>query len=325
MLQMRGVRKSYRGTPALAGVDLEIRQGQVLALLGPNGAGKTTLVSLVAGLLRPDAGTIHVGGADVARNLSTIRQAVGLAPQDLGLYLPLTGRENLSFFGEINGLTGRALTRRIEDLADLFRLEHLLDRPAHAMSGGEQRRVHTAIALIHDPPLLLLDEPTAGVDVETRRAVLSAVRQMAQRGAAICYTTHYMPEVEDLDATVAILDRGRVVAEGSVAELVDSHASSGLELSFDGDPPSPSPRWRSARVGNALHVQTSHPGVDAVAVLSELDGAIDRLRRLEFVRPSLEAVFLSLTGRSWPADEPPAGAPSEAPEHAGLATDATAT
>ena len=177
---------------ALDGVDFEVPAGSVVALLGPNGAGKSTLVSIAAGLLKPDAGVVSVRGRP------------GLAPQEIGIYPSLTVRENLWAFGELYGVS----KRRAERLLEPFVLTELADRPAGRLSGGEQRRLHTAIAVVHRPRVVLLDEPTAGADTQTRSAILRAVLDLASDGAAVVYTTHYLPEVEELDAGVALLEAG---------------------------------------------------------------------------------------------------------------------
>ena len=187
----------------------------MLALLGPNGAGKSTLVWIASGLLKPDAGSVQVSGRP------------GLAPQEIGIYPSLTVRENLWAFAEIHGVG-----RRAERLLEPFVLTALADRPAGRLSGGEQRRLHTAIALVHRPRVVLLDEPTAGADTQTRAAILDAVRGLAAEGTAVVYTTHYLPEVEALGAGVALLEAGRIIASGTVAELVARHAESVLEVVF---------------------------------------------------------------------------------------------
>lgn len=208
MLRVENVHKSYGDVQALRGVDFSIDPGEIIALLGHNGAGKTTLVSIVAGLRKPDSGSVHVAGIDVVRRPYDARIHLGLAPQDLGIYMPVSVRQNLSYFGQLSGMGGRALAERIDEVADGIGLDELLDRPAAKLSGGEKRRLHTAIALVHRPPLLLLDEPTTGADVATRARLLDLVRRLAADGTAICYSTHYLGEVETLDARVSILDEG---------------------------------------------------------------------------------------------------------------------
>jgi ABC-2 type transport system ATP-binding protein len=229
-LIVEGVRKRYGELTALDGVDLEIAPGEVLALLGPNGAGKTTLVSIVAGLLRADAGRVRVAGHDVAREPHAARLRLGLAPQELGVYPTLSVRENLRFHGELAGLRRAELERRVAEVAEALALAPLLARPARTLSGGEARRLHTGMSVMGRPALLLLDEPTAGADVGMRAQLLGLVRALAAAGTGVCYSTHYLHEVEQLDATVAILDAGRIAARGSLAALLARHGRARLEL-----------------------------------------------------------------------------------------------
>src|SRR5262249_31994579 len=178
MLAIAGLKKAYGSVVALQGVDLEIAEGEIVGLLGPNGAGKTTLVSIVVGLRHADAGAVCVKGIDALRYPEKVRPFLGLVPQDLGVYPPLTVRANLRFFGELAGLRGKPLQLRIDEIAHALNLEKLLTRKAGELSGGQKRRLHTAMALLGRPRLLFLDEPTAGADVETRMAILAVVKQL---------------------------------------------------------------------------------------------------------------------------------------------------
>ena len=254
-LELQGVVKRYRGASraALDGVDLELGAGGVLALLGPNGAGKSTIASLVAGLIRPDAGSVRVLGADAAARTGSVRRQVGIAPQDIGVYPQLTVTANLRAFAELYGLKPRAAKARAAELLEPFALADLGGRPAGRLSGGEQRRLHAAIALVNRPRLVVFDEPTAGADPSTREHILQAVRDLARDGTAVVYTTHYLPEVERLGADIALLEHGRVIARGSLEELVARHAAAAA------------------------------PAPVAVARVAP---------------PSLEAVYLALTGRT---------------------------
>lgn len=169
MLSVRGVHKSYGSVEALRGVDLTVEPGEIVGLVGPNGAGKTSLVSIVAGLRRPDRGEVHVGGLDVTRHRQEVGRLLGLAPQDLAIYPTIKVRDNLVVYGELAGLRGAELRRRIDETAETLGITDLLDRRGAALSGGQKRRLHTAMALVHRPPLLLLDEPTVGADIESRQ------------------------------------------------------------------------------------------------------------------------------------------------------------
>lgn len=307
-LAVRAVGKRYGATTALEGVDLTIAEGEVVGLLGANGAGKTTLMSLVAGLLRPDAGTIDVCGVAVVRDPRRARRALGLAPQELGVYPPLTVRQNLRFFAELAGLPGRKARLRAEEVAVPLGLTALLDRRVSRLSGGEQRRVHTAMALLHRPRLLLLDEPTAGVDLETRTRLIAYVRELAAAGTAVCYSTHYLPEVEALDASVAVLEHGRMMARGTVRELVRGHGDSVVELTFPGSPPPLRLPWPVTFEDGVLRVHVEQPHLAAPEVLAALGESARHLVTLRVVQPSLESAFPRLTGRRSPDSGEPAGA-----------------
>jgi ABC-2 type transport system ATP-binding protein len=255
----------------------------------------------VAGLLRPDAGQVQVFGRDPVDRPHEARKLLGLAPQELGIYPPLTVRQNLLFFAELAGLRGRAAGRRIDEVAEPLGLTALLGRRAAQLSGGEQRRVHTAMALVHRPPLLLLDEPTAGVDVQTREQLLDMVRTMAAEGTALCYSTHYLPEVETLDGSVAVLSGGRMVARGTLKELVRQYGDSGIELTFSGGPPEPALPWPSVREGRLLRVTVEQPHLAVPRLMEALGDATGELVNLRIVQPSLDSVFLRVTGRRYEA------------------------
>jgi ABC-2 type transport system ATP-binding protein len=297
-LEVVSVRKSYAGHEALRGVDLAIAPGQVVALLGPNGAGKTTLLSIVAGLLRADAGRIHVNGWDVTAEPLRAQRTIGFAPQSTGVYEPLTVEENLRFFGALGGLKGQELTLRVDRLIEDLLLGNLRPKQCQHLSGGEKRRVHTAIALIGQPPLVLLDEPTVGADIETRAALIALVQSLAAEGTAVLYTTHYLPEVESLQADVVMIDCGRVVAEGTIDQLVAEHGTGELELRFIGPAPNVDLTGSKTHIdGDRIVVSTSEPAAVAVALLDRLGEDIHRLQDVRILRPSLENVFLNLTGR----------------------------
>jgi ABC-2 type transport system ATP-binding protein len=278
-LELHGVEHRYGERMALAGVDLTVSPGQIVALLGPNGAGKTTLAAIAAGVLEPTRGTVRVCGDGGRRR----GRRVGFAPQDVGVYPTLTVRENLRAFGELAGLEAGHARARARELLVPLQLDALADRTAAELSGGEQRRLHTAVALVAGAPLVLLDEPTAGADAATRTAILGVVRALAAAGAAVLYTTHYLPEVERLDAHVAVLERGRLIASAPLAELIAAHAQAALEVEFD-DP------------GDRLVVAVDEPERELARLLGELDGT-RRLRSVAILRPSLDAAYLSLTGR----------------------------
>ncbi|GIF47956.1 ABC-2 type transport system ATP-binding protein [Asanoa ferruginea] len=220
MLLAEGLHKRYGPVSALAGFDLRIAPGEVVGLVGRNGAGKSTFAAIASGLVRPDRGRVCVAGHDVTREPRLVRPLLGLAAQELALYPGATVIENLRFFGGVQGLRGRRLREEIEEVGVAMRLDDLWRRRVRTLSGGQQRRVHAAVALLHRPAVLLLDEPTVGADPASRKALLDTVRGRARAGAAVCYTTHYLPELEILDATVALAEAGRVVARGTRADLL---------------------------------------------------------------------------------------------------------
>jgi len=299
-LEVANVQKSYGATLALDGVSLSVDAGSILGLLGPNGAGKTTLVSIIAGLRRPDRGTVRVAGVDVVREPERAQGMLGLAPQDTGVYPMLSVRDNLRFFAGLAGLRGRALRTRIEEIASALSLDPLLERRASELSGGERRRLHSAIALVHRPQLILLDEPTTGADVRTRAEILAIVRKFAEEdGAAVVYSTHYLHEIEELDAQVAFIDRGRIVVRGGVDQLIQRHGSSALVLTFEGVVPSVARVDGAVVDGSSVRITTADPSLEAATLIPHLGDDAARLRGVEVVRPSLEAVYLQVTGRQY--------------------------
>jgi ABC-2 type transport system ATP-binding protein len=220
LLEATGVVKRFGDTVALDGFDLAVEAGEIAGLVGHNGAGKSTFALVTAGLVTPDAGTVRVDGMNASSAAGRVRPILGLAPQELALYPTATARENLFAFAGLYGLRRRDARRRIDQLAGALVLGDVLDRRVRDLSGGQQRRLQAATAMIHRPRVLLLDEPTVGADPITRDALLAVVRAAARDGAAVVYTTHYLPELDTLDATLAVADHGRVVARGSRAELL---------------------------------------------------------------------------------------------------------
>lgn len=304
MLGMRGVHKSYGAIRALSDVHLDVGSGEIFALLGPNGAGKSTLVSIIAGLRRPDRGHVWVAGIDVIAEPQIARRQLGLAPQETGIYPTVSVRDNLRFFGELAGVRRQRLRKRITEVAEAFSLTDLLDRKGQTLSGGEARRLHNAMTVLHSPPLLLLDEPTAGVDVQTRNQLLHLIKSLAEEGSAVVYSTHYLPEVEQLDAsTVAILVDGKIAASGSMLHLIRTLGGASVELRFDGRPPLFDLPEGTISVGkDVLRVPVKgSPTVAAASLLQRLDGAGSELREIKLLQPNLESVFLALTSR--PQDE----------------------
>lgn len=278
MLTLKGVTKSFGSLRAVDGVSLTVRGGQVFGLLGPNGAGKSTTISMITGLLRPDAGEIDVEGKGPPSS-RMIRARLGVAPQTLALYDDLSARENLVFFASIFGLGRAAATKRADELLADVGLSERGDDRVKTFSGGMKRRLNLAAALVQDPPIVLLDEPTAGVDPQSRNRILDQVRALRDRGCAVVYTTHYMEEAQRLCDHVAIIDHGRLLAEGSVESLISAHGGAA---------------WITAvtSAGDERR-QTTDPLRDLQGLVSRPDVVSVRVDR-----PDLESVFLNLTGRN---------------------------
>jgi ABC-2 type transport system ATP-binding protein len=273
VLEVLDITKRYDDVQALDGFSLTAADGEIVGLVGHNGAGKTTFVEIAAGLIRPDSGSVRVDGLDPHK----ARGLVGICPQLMGLYYSITVREHLQLFGGLSGLRRAALHSAVDELATAMQLTEFLDRPTGLLSGGQQRRTQAAVALIHSPSLLLLDEPTAGADPETRQALLDVVKQRAGEGATIVYTTHYLQELAELGASVAVAKRGRVIARGSAAELL-------------GDLPG------EVRVGfndGEIHVSTTNPTATLLELLKDSDRAVDSV---ELRNPDLDDLYHSLAG-----------------------------
>ena len=279
MLEAQELVKWYGTCRALDGFDLTIEPGEVTGLIGHNGAGKTTFVEVVTGLTRPDAGRVSVGGVDVLRNPRQARRLIGVAPQELALYVSATVRDNLRLFGALAGLRRRALDCAVDQVAQELQLTDVLGQRTGVLSGGQRRRTQAAIALVGGAPLLLLDEPTAGADPDTRAALLAAVRARAAGGAAVLYTTHYLPELTDLHATLAVARSGRIIARGVQETLIKGlpgelrlrlggAAGGGAGDAADRSSLPGSLARRARTVDGELRITSTDPPADLAALLS---------------------------------------------------------
>ena len=233
-LQASGLVKLYKGSehPALAGFEIKIGVGDIFGLLGPNGAGKTTAISIMSTLLRSSDGAVTIFGADTRQQAAKVKEMIGLVPQEIALYRQLTARENLRYFGSLYGLRGRLLTARIDECLDFVGLLPKGDQRVEAYSGGMKRRVNLAVGILNRPKLLFLDEPTVGIDAQSRDMILTRLAALNKTGTTMVYTTHYMEEAERLCSEVAIMDNGRVLSQGKPKELMENGGHATLQDMF---------------------------------------------------------------------------------------------
>jgi ABC-2 type transport system ATP-binding protein len=303
-LACAGLSKRFGDVLAVQDVGFAIEPGEAYGLLGPNGAGKTTTISMLVGLLKPATGKVLVCGTDLAAEPMAAKAKIGYVPQEIALYPELTGRENLRFFGRLFGLPRRALAARIDEVLDLVGLSDRADGKLGAYSGGMKRRINIGAALLHRPEVLILDEPTVGVDPQSRKAILDGVERLVADGMALLYTSHYMEEVERVCDRVGIIDHGRIVAEGTRHELVTMVGSADtIELMLDGDVDGAFDKLQALE-GVIEAVRTGAGSVRLLAeggryVLPAIITAVDgraTVIAVEVIEPDLEATFLHLTG-----------------------------
>jgi ABC-2 type transport system ATP-binding protein len=306
VLWCKDLRKRFKERLAVDGVGFEVAPGETYGLLGPNGAGKTTTISMICGLLRRDGGEVTVAGASLDREPGQVKAAIGYVPQDVALYPDLSGLENLRFWGRMYGLAGRDLAERVEATLEVVGLTERAGDKVADYSGGMQRRLNIAAGMLHRPRLLVLDEPTAGVDPQSRNAILGNVEALGGQGIGVLYTTHYMEEAERLCDRVGIIDQGRLIAEGTRRELVARVGERGrIELTATGDLAGLAAA--AARVDGVDEASVVAGGVHLVAreagpllprLLEAAEHAGAEVTSVELVEPDLEAVFLHLTGKA---------------------------
>ena len=306
VLRCEGLRKSFGDLVAVDGVSFHVDEGETYGLLGPNGAGKTTTISMIAGLLTADEGSVTLAGKRVTTRSVAAKASIGFVPQDLAIYPDLTARENIRFFGKLYGLASTVLGARTDEVLDIIGLSDRADDRVESYSGGMKRRLNIGIGLLHEPTLLILDEPTVGVDPQSRNAILENVEQLGKRGMAVIYTTHYMEEAERLCDRVGIIDGGRLVAEGTRKELVALvgsndrirvKASGNLQAAAD----------RISRLGTVRQAARTPDGIEVVVedagdVITEvLEAATEAgvvVATVDIDQTDLEDVFLHLTGKA---------------------------
>ncbi len=304
MLRAAHLSKKYGDISAVQDVSFDVRPGEVYGLLGPNGAGKTTTISMISGLLRPDGGSVTVDGFDVWKDSLRAKRAIGVVPQDLALYEELSALENLQFWGRLAGLSARDARSRAQELVQALSLESRAKDAVKLYSGGMKRRINIGCGLMHRPKLLLLDEPTVGIDPQARSNILEFVRGLAADGAAVLYTTHYLEEAETLCQRIGIIDQGRLLAEGTLAELQRRLGGDRvflLEGAFGDVNPAQWPgfehKFRLIQKSDRQMTIASLGEADPVECLRDLLQLPVRAQNVMLKQPSLNDVFLQLTGR----------------------------
>lgn len=322
VVEARGIVKSFGAHRALDGVDLTIPAGTVLGLLGPNGAGKTTMVRVLTTLLTPDAGTARVAGYDVVGQADEVRGAIGLSGQYAAVDDMLTGYENLYLVGRLYGLGRAASAARARELLARFRLEQAADRLSRTYSGGMRRRLDLAGALVARPAVVVLDEPTTGLDPRSRMDTWDMVRELVADGTSVLLTTQYLEEADQLADSIVVIDRGRVVEEGTAADLKARAGAERLELAVEDADDLPALRRALEEVGAAepvvderlrrAHVLVNMGAKSLVEVLKRLDGEGVRVADVSLHRPTLDDVFLTLTERDTDGNAGQAARPADA-------------
>jgi ABC-2 type transport system ATP-binding protein len=302
-LRVHELRKSYDQIEAVRGVSFEVRAGEVFGLLGPNGAGKTTTISIIATLRQPSAGTAQVFDHDVTREVGAVRHLIGVAPQEIAIYPTLTAAENLRFFGRMFGVRRRDLGERVRTLLSLVELDTRANEPVANFSGGMKRRLNLAVSLVHQPRLLLLDEPTVGVDPHSREHIFEIVRSLRNEGTAIVYTTHYMEEAEQLCDRIAIVDEGRIIAMGRLTDLLAEAGCAevielrGLPLSVDLSGLQTAAGVCSTERSDGTVRIFTQGAARALPALTALIGRYADRVTIQIAPLSLQTLFLRLTGK----------------------------
>jgi ABC-2 type transport system ATP-binding protein len=306
VLECRDLRRRFGGLVAVDGVGFHIDTGETYGLLGPNGAGKTTTISMIAGLLERDGGEAIVAGEPMTTHAVRAKGSIGYVPQDLAIYPDLSGRENLMFFARLYGMTTAEAKRRSAEVLDLTGLADRAGDQAKQYSGGMKRRLNIGIGLLHRPKLLILDEPTVGVDPQSRNAILESVEALSGAGMAVLYTTHYMEEAERLCDRIGIIDHGKLIAEGTRQQLVGMVGEGDqVRLAAAGDLAGAAAglaarSWvrRAKATDGSIELVVEDASSELPAILTEVAAGGVTIRSVQVIEPDLEAVFLHLTGRA---------------------------
>jgi ABC-2 type transport system ATP-binding protein len=308
ILEVNDLVKKFGDFAAVKGISFDIKEGEIFSLLGPNGAGKTTTISMLSTLFTPTSGDAAIGGHSITKNPMAVKQLIGVVPQEIALYEDLSARENLIFWGQMYGLGGRSLHSRVDEVLEQVGLAEKAKGRITTYSGGMKRRVNIGVGLLHKPRLLFMDEPTVGIDPQSRRAILDTVKDLNKHGMTVLYTTHYMEEAQELSDRVGIIDHGELIALGTQAELtkqVGQTETLVLHIGENEDPEALAKAVRSVEgvhkadvTGNEVNIIT-HDAKDVLAsVVSKANERGIQIRSIDIREPNLEAVFLHLTGRA---------------------------
>jgi ABC-2 type transport system ATP-binding protein len=308
ILQVQNLVKKYGDFTAVKGISFDIKDGEIFSLLGPNGAGKTTTISMLSTLYTPTSGDAIIGGHSVTKDPMAVRQIIGVVPQDIALYEDLTAQENLVFWGQMYGLSGKPLATRVDEVLEQIGLTDKAKNRVKTYSGGMKRRVNIGVGLLHKPRLLFMDEPTVGIDPQSRRAILDTVKDLNRQGMTLLYTTHYMEEAQELSDRVGIIDHGELIALGTQKELTQQVGETETLILHVGESDDPEALANSLRdlkdvlEANATDHEVSVITPDAEDVLASVVSKANergiKIRSIDIREPNLEAVFLHLTGRA---------------------------
>ena len=305
-IQAKSLDKRFEEIHAVKDVSFDVTRGEIFSLLGPNGAGKTTIISMLSCLLKPDQGDASVMGHSIISDQHGVKSSIGVVPQEIALYEVLSARENLDFWGKMYGLRGVVLKERVDEVLELIGLADRQKGRIEKFSGGMKRRVNIGVALLHTPDVIIMDEPTVGIDPQSRRHILDGVIELNQQGVTVLYTTHYMEEAQELSDHIAIMDHGEVIANGTHAELVEIVGEQDrIDLKLDIESDGLLDRWReidgisqvSAEDG-AVCVLVDDSNLVLPALFEIANAESVRITSVEIQEPNLETVFLHLTGRA---------------------------